>query len=164
MGEEVRLRVTGSRANERTRRWRGPVFGCEADKVRRFPTEPGWRVGKSLRVQRPRLAPSGKALFLWFVSFDSRPGFAVRRRSAPALGQQKEMNPPKAEAFGSGSNSYNRTIRSTALPPHALRCVLQQDAFTGQLVPDRIRPREITVLLRRHSLVYQSLDASVVAF
>jgi hypothetical protein len=40
MGEEVRLRGTGSRADERLRRWRGPAFGCEAERVRRFPTAP----------------------------------------------------------------------------------------------------------------------------
>jgi hypothetical protein len=75
MGEEVRLRAIGSRADERPRRWRGPAFGCEADKVRRFPTEPGWRVGKSRRTIRCNVSSVGEGPFSLVRFF---------------LGQQKE--------------------------------------------------------------------------
>src|SRR5690606_3990171 len=46
--------------------------------VRRFPIEAGCRVGKSRQNQVVWFALSGRALFLWFVSF---------------WAQQKEMNP-----------------------------------------------------------------------
>ncbi|MCD9005512.1 hypothetical protein LDO31_04520 [Luteimonas sp. XNQY3] len=74
--------------------------------ARRFPTEPGWRVGKCGNERLAGFASSGLALFFGSVSltriFDARhfgAGYAVR---TACVGPAKEMNPLAArrvEAF-----------------------------------------------------------------
>ena len=52
--------------------------------------------------------------------------------------------------------------RSGALPAHALRRVLQQYSFVGELLADRVGTGEVAVLLRFVAFVDQGLDAGVV--
>jgi hypothetical protein len=63
MGEEVRLRAIGSRADERPRRWRGPALAAKQTKCGVFRPS---QEGESENPDAPpdaTLALSGKAFF-----------------------------------------------------------------------------------------------------
>src|SRR5690606_4543583 len=60
------------------------------------------------------------------------------------------------------SGRWWRPLDALPHPPHALRRVLEQDAFAGELVADGVGAGEISRLLGRGAFLDQGLDADVV--
>src|SRR5690606_21951370 len=70
----------------------------------------------------------------------------------------------KARGFRRSYESVGarRRLCAAALPAHALRRVLEHDAFGSELVADGVGAREIAGLFRCRAFVDQRLDAGVV--
>ncbi|MDR7193007.1 hypothetical protein [Luteimonas terrae] len=102
--------------------------------ARRFPTEPGWRVGKCRNERLAGLAPSGLALFFGSVSF----------------GPAKEMNPlavRRVEAFDfaflpeSNAKTWIKRFRPLSRPSSFLLVDAKRNGTKEKRLPDTSEAR-----------------------